>query len=243
MRNKNNICLETRPCVLEDEITEDYVVRPSASIYYGKFPYKIVFNNRLINESIPNNAGIDSFDHDLEFEFRDFASNFNNFYRMMFNSSRRIYFSDYNDLTSTLAMYGDWVEQVQGPISDNHIDLLYTDGLDLVVKTTPFYKKYDYKLEIYASYYAIRNLWLSAPSFNSSAPSGKNQWKNQMREDLENFVFTLKAQDFDSKINYGSFGSYHNAVVFFTEQDYQDILTFKKLTVPDFRTRITKVIT
>lgn len=243
MHNKKNIRLETRPCVLEDNVTQDYFVRPSASIYYGKYPYKIVFDNRLVNESIPDNRDVNRFDHDLHFEFRDFASNFNNFYRLMFNSSRRVYLADYDDLLSTLGMYGDWVEQIQGPISDNHIDLLYTDGLNLVVKAAPFFKKYDYKLEIYASYYAIRNLWLSTPSFNSSVPSATNQWKNQMREDLENFVLTLQAQDFDSKINYGSFGSYHNAVVFFTEQDYQDILAFKKLTVPDFRTRITRVIT
>jgi len=160
----------------------------------------------------------------------------------MLNGKRRIYVSDYQDFYSTLSMYGDWIAEIQGPVSDEHIDMLYKTDLDLVVKTSPYYNKYEYKLEIFASYYAIRNLWLSTTAIGNGVPTATHQWKTQMKEDLENFIETLEAQNFNTKISYGSYGSYHNAVIFFTQNDYNDILTFKKLIVPDFRTRITKVI-
>jgi hypothetical protein len=242
MYNRRSIRLETRPCVLESSVSEDYTVRPSASIYYGKYPYKITFDDQIVNKSIPEGTDFRLFDHELYFEFRDFAKNFNNFYKLILQGKRRIYISDYQDFTSTLGMYGDWVSEVQGPVSDDHIDMIYTTDLDLVVKTSPYYNKYEYKLEIFASYYAIRNLWLSTTAIGNGVPTATHQWKTQMKEDLENFIETLKAQNFNTKISYGSYGSYHNAVIFFTQNDYNDILTFKKLIVPDFRTRITKVI-
>jgi hypothetical protein len=242
MYNRRSIHLEKRPCVLESSISQDFAVKPSASIYYGKYPYKITLDNTLVNESIPDGTDIRLFDHELYFEFKDFAKNFNNLYKLMLNGKRRIYVSDYQDFYSTLSMYGDWIAEIQGPVSDEHIDMLYKTDLDLVVKTSPYYNKYEYKLEIFASYYAIRNLWLSTTAIGNGVPTATHQWKTQMKEDLENFIETLEAQNFNTKISYGSYGSYHNAVIFFTQNDYNDILTFKKLIVPDFRTRITKVI-
>jgi len=243
MQTKRSLHLEKQPCVLEDDIKNAFDVKPSASIYYGRYPYKVVFDNDIVNQNIPDNMGMKEFDHDLYFEFRDFAGNFNDIYKIMFNNKRRIYLSDYQDFDTTISMYGDWIGEIQGPISQDHLELLYSTDLNLVVKSTPWYNKYEYKMELWASYYAIRNLWLTNPASITSTPTAKTQWKNQMQDELENFLETLMSQDFDTRINSSNYNVYFNATIFFVDSDYKDIITFKKLLVPDYRYKITKVIT
>ena len=64
-----------------------------------------------------------------------------------------------------------------------------------------------------------------------------------MQDELENFLETLMSQDFDTRINSSNYNVYFNATIFFVDSDYKDIITFKKLLVPDYRYKITKVIT
>ena len=90
IQTKRSLHLEKQPCVLEDDIKKTFDVKPSASIYYGRYPYKIVLDNNIINNHIPKNTSARHFDHELYFEFRDFAGNFDNSYKIMFNSKRRI---------------------------------------------------------------------------------------------------------------------------------------------------------
>jgi hypothetical protein len=235
--NKQSISLKTRPNVLEDNIKSKYRVKPSNTIYYGKYPYKITFDNVVVDKNIDQNQNIRQFDYDLHSEFRDFAKNFNNSYKINFNGARRIYVADFDDFLNTLGMYGDWVGEVQGPVSDNHLDLLYSTDLHLEVKSKLWHNKYDYKLELWASYYAIRNLWLNGTN------KAQTQWKTQMKEDLCNFLATIEAQEYNARISDTRGNIYSSATLFFTEHDYKDILTFKTLMIPDYRTKLTKAIT
>jgi len=240
MFGKKRIRLRTPPSVLGDDIKSSYRVRPSSSIYYGKFPYKITFDTQIVNDLIPPEDSIRSFEYDLHFEFQDFARNFYDNYKFICHGKRRVYLSDRKDFESTLGMYGDWVSEIQGPVSDEHLDLLNSSDLHLEVKTKPWYNKYEYKLEVWASYFAIRNLWLT--NGNGSAQT-KAQWKDKMQEDLVNFIETMEAQDYEAKIRYGKFDYYNGATMFFKDADFQEIMSFKTLIIPDYRTKVTKVIT
>lgn len=242
MFRKTHIHLKTAPSVLKDDIKSSYTVRPSSSIYYGRYPYKITFDTQIVNDLIdPDVESIRLFDYELQFEFQDFARNFYDHYKFICqgHGKRRVYLSNIKDLEDTLAMYGDWVSEVQGPVDNDHLDLLKSNDLHLEVKAKPWYNKYEYKLELWASYFAIRNLWLTSGSGTSQS---KSQWKDQMKEELSNFIQTIEAQEYDAKIRCGQFDFYNGATLFFRHDDFQEIMTFKTLIIPDYKTKLTKVI-
>lgn len=244
MKTKRNINLKTRPCVLTDDLKKDFFVKPSNTIYYGRYPYKVTLDNEIVETDIPQNTSIRHFNLELMHEFRDFAGDFNGAFKTSFRNNRRIYITDFEDFSKTLAMYGDLIGEIHGPVSQEHLDLLYSEDLHLDVRSKIWYGLYDFKMEVWASYFAIRNMWLSpaTKTFPSGISTQRNQWKTQTQEDLQNFLEVLEAQDFLAKVNYGNFEVFHTATVFFTDSDYKDIVTLKNLTIPDFRTKITKAI-
>ena len=110
----------------------------------------------------------------------------------------------------------------------------------LVSKAKGWYGKYDYRMEVWASYTAIRNLWLS--SGGNISPHAKKQQKIDLQEDLVNFVEQIKAQDYDARINFTNLDFYTNLTMFFYETDKTDILTFRNLMLNDFRVNLTRAI-
>ena len=69
MFRKTHIHLKTAPSVLKDDIKSSYTVRPSSSIYYGRYPYKITFDTQIVNDLIdPDVESIRLFDYELQFE-------------------------------------------------------------------------------------------------------------------------------------------------------------------------------
>lgn len=239
MFRKIHIPLKTPPSVLKDDIKSSYTVRPSSSIYYGRYPYKITFDNQIVNNLKDVTEHMSSFDNNLMWEFTDFAKNFYDHYKFVCRGNRKIYLADINDLEDTLAMYGDWVSEIQGPVDNDHLNLLNSSDLHLEVKAKPWYNKYEYKLELWASYFAIRNLWLTTGNGTSQS---KSQWKDKMKEELSNFIETIEAQEYDARFRSSQFDFYNGATLFFRHDDFQEIMTFKTLIIPDYKTKVTKVI-
>jgi hypothetical protein len=136
-------------------------------------------------------------------------------------------------------MYGDWVDVVQGPLHDEHLDMLYDLDCKLVSKVKGWYGKYDYRMEVWASYTAIRNLWLTT---GGNIQQQKKQQNSDLQDDIINFVEQIEAQDYDTRINFTNLEYYTNLTMFFYETDKTDILAFRNLMLNDFRVNLTRAI-
>jgi len=237
MYNQRVIHLQTKPSVLDDDIRQDFSTRASDSIYYGKYPYKIKFDTEKLRTIASNdNTPFRRFENDLRWEFRDFARSFGNDHKVYFNGSHRVYLTDHKDLEWTLSMYGDLVDLVQGPITAEHVDMLYDSECDLVSKVRGWYGKYDYRMEVWASYSAIKSIWL-----NASLASGPKK-KNELQQDLAYFVEQIEAQDYDARLNFTNLEYYTNLTMFFYEADKKEIMTFRNLMLNEFRINLTRAI-
>lgn len=237
MYNQKVIHLHTKPSVLDDDIKQDFSTRASDSIYYGRFPYKIKFDTEKLRTIASNDdTPFRRFENDLRWEFQDFARSFNNDHKVYFNSNHRVYLTDHRDLEWTLSMYGDWVDVVQGPVTDEHLDMLYDLDCNLASKAKGWYGKYDYRMEVWASYSAIKNIWL-----NSSNASGPKQ-RNELQQDLRYFVEQIEAQDYDARLNFTNLDYYTNLTMFFYEADKTEIMTFRRLMLNEFRINLTRAI-
>ena len=232
--------LPTRPSVLKDSIKSSFNTRASDSIYYSRFPYKVKFDsNKLRTLAAEDETPFRRFENDLRWEFRDFACSFNKEHKVFFNGNHRVYLSDPDDLDWTLSMYGDWVDVVQGPLHEDHLDMLYDLDCKLVSKVKGWYGKYDYRMEVWASYTAIRNMWLNS---GGNLQSQRRNQNRELQEDLTNFVEQIEAQDYDARINFTNLEFYTNLTMFFYEADKADILTFRNLMLNDFRVNLTRAI-
>ena len=240
MYNSRVMHLPTRPSVLDDSIKSSFTTRASDSIYYGKYPYKIKFDSlKLRDIAAEDETPFRRFENDLRWEFRDFACSFNKDHKVFFNGNHRVYLSDPEDLDWTLSMYGDWVDVVQGPLHEKHLDMLYDLDCKLVSKVKGWYGKYDYRMEVWASYTAIRNLWLST---GGNIRQQRKQQNRELQEDITNFVEHIEAQDYDARINFTNLDFYTNLTMFFYESDKADILAFRNLMLNDFRVNLTRAI-
>ena len=230
--------LPTRPSVLDDSVKSRFTTRASDSIYYGRFPYKVKFDSeKLRTIASEDETPFRRFENDLRWEFNDFARSFNKEHKVFFNGNHRVYLSDPNDLDWTLSMYGDWVDVVQGPLHEDHLDMLYDLDCKLVSKAKGWYGKYDYRMEVWASYSAIRKIWLNPqPTYRSS------QVRDDLKVDLEDFVEQIEAQDYDARLNFTNLDYYTNLTMFFYETDKTDILAFRNLMLNDFRVNLTRAI-
>ena len=237
MYQSRHMLLPTRPSVLDDSVKSRFTTRASDSIYYGRFPYKIKFDSeKLRTIASDDDTPFRRFENDLRWEFHDFARSFGNDHKVYFNGNHRVYLTDHKDLEWTLSMYGDWVDVVQGPIHDEHVDMLYDLDCKLVSKAKGWYGKYDYRMEVWASYSAIKNIWLN--STNASGPKKKNE----LQQDLIYFVEQIEAQDYDARLNFTNLEYYTNLTMFFYETDKAEILTFRNLMLNEFRINLTRAI-
>ncbi len=241
MYNSKRIHLHTRPSVLDDSIKESFNTRASDSIYYGKYPYKVSLDTQELKRiAIELDIPFAKYENDFRWEFRDFSGNFNHEYKVYFNNSHRIYLTDYGDFDWTLTMYGDLVREIQGPLHDDHLDMLYDLDCHLVSKIKGWYGKYDYRMEVWANYWAIRNIWLS------SSGNGQGNYaqakKATLQDDMSGFIDQIESQDYDMRMNVTNVDRYSNLTMFFNLEDYNEIMTFKRLMLNNFNTKITRAI-
>ena len=241
MYNSRVMHLPTRPSVLDDSVKNSFTTRASDSIYYGRFPYKVKFDSeKLRTIASEDDTPFRRFENDLRWEFNDFAGSFHKEHKVFFNGSHRVYLSDPNDLDWTLSMYGDWVDVVQGPLHEDHLDMLYDLDCHLVSKIKGWYGKYDYRMEVWANYWAIRNIWLS--SSGTAQGNYTKAKKDTVHDDLSGFIDQIESQDYDMKMNVTNVDRFSNLTMFFNLEDYTEIMTFKRLMLNNFNTKVTRAI-
>ncbi len=117
---------------------------PSNSIYFGRYPYKIVFNlsfdpSKQYGEQILN----------FKFDLTNFTEEvLNQPTRQLISTEKpSLFIKDYKDLMLTLAVYKDSIHQVHGPVSKEHMELLFSSNYRCQGKDRLWYGIYDCKIE------------------------------------------------------------------------------------------------
>lgn len=123
----------------EDELRVDVV--PSEKIFYGAYPYKIMF--------VGNRVNYDPVDH---YELSLFLTKEKLYHRELWTyECRYMYFLRYEDVELLCNFFSDRIIRVEGPVSQKHLKLLLAGPQNLLIKTTYFYNKFDTRLELVGS--------------------------------------------------------------------------------------------
>ena len=117
---------------------------PSNSVYFRRYPYRIVFKLELGSEQ-PLRQQQKNFELDIVGFIEDMLTE--PVRKHMVSRTPSLFISSYADVLTTLAAYGDAVAYVCGPVSNEHLDLLFSPNLLCEAKTKLWYNKYDCKIE------------------------------------------------------------------------------------------------
>jgi len=119
-------------------------ILPSNSVYYRKYPYKVVFNlefdsKRKWYEQM----------REFELDLLGFADDVltGPIRKYMLSQTPGLFLSNYKDLNATLAVYDSVISHVCGPISNEHLNLLFSPNFMCEAKQRLWYNMYDCKVE------------------------------------------------------------------------------------------------
>lgn len=193
---------------------------PSNSVYFKRYPYKIVFKIEV------------AFGQHLREQQKNFELDLMGFIEDMLSDPVRkhiasrtpsLFITSYTDVLTTLAAYGDAVSYVCGPVSDEHLDLLFSPNLLCESKSKLWYNKYDCKIESWLPLTLRLNLR------NNYDPIPPDEVVMYLKENIDVHVTKHRFRSFCSTM-YCSFDEFVN------------ILPFVKMVYPENRLVITKAI-
>lgn len=106
-------------------------VTPISGVKYGKYSYRLIFKP-------------DSAKHDVEYICKSgFVDEF-----VYFKDA--LYIACYTDFLFSLIAFEKIIDQVSGPINEDHIDIILSK-YECVIRPSNWYKLYDCKIEVYAT--------------------------------------------------------------------------------------------
>jgi hypothetical protein len=119
-------------------------ILPSNTIYFRRYPYKVVFNL----EFDPDLKWLDQI-RNFELDLKVFADDMltGPIRKHMISQTPSLFLSNYKDLKTTLAVYGSLISHLAGPVSREHLDLLYSPNFMCEAKQKLWYNMYDCKIE------------------------------------------------------------------------------------------------
>lgn len=209
-----------------------FEVLPSNSIYFNRYPYKVVFDLSFDN-SKPWIDQIKAFECDLSDFITDILDGPARKY--MFSQSPSLFLQNYDDLKKTISLYKDYVTQVHGPTSSDHLDLLYSKNFRCQGKEKLWYSIYDCKIEV----------WLPLKYRSSTFTNRFSTNIGVVRDDDE-------AETSASLINYVKdninahvprhWVSRYTTTLYCKFDEFLEIYPFLKLSYPNYRIDITKAI-
>ena len=204
---------------------------PSNSIYFNRYPYKVVFNlnfdpNKNYREQLLN--------------FKLDLTNFTE--EMLTGPSRQListempslFIRDYKDLLLTISMYKDFVHQVCGPISTEHLELLYSNNYKCQSKDRLWYNMYDCKIE---TWLPIRYRPVSNYTFGTYIKPVENDELAEEMNSLMNYI----RDNINAHIPKHWTGRY-TTTIYCGFDEFIEILPFLKLSYPKHTLIITKAI-
>jgi hypothetical protein len=196
---------------------------PSNSVYFRRYPYKVVFDIHAQNDK-PWLLQLMTFKSDLTVFIEDILKKPTRQYMSCQNPS--MFIQDYTDLKTTLAVYKDYITEIHGPTSQEHLDLLYSSNFKCQSKDKLWYNLYDCKVE----------LWLPfkyRPYSNQSVPDEEttetHNLINYMKDNLNLHVPK-------------SWAGQHSTTVYCRFNEFLEIYPFIKLSYPKHRIDITQAV-
>ena len=195
-----------------DNANWDNKVIPSPSIYFGKYPYRVTLNRTLANWQ-------DYQDMHLEFSMFIQDNCTGNFRRLFNRYTQRLYLSSWDDLNTIYNWYGSDISEVNGPVSQNHCDILSDPTQTYAHKPNGFFRKYNTRFEL--------------------VPNWKIPF-SERRQMVNDITDTLKQLVSDLKISREYSRSRYNCVSYMQYDEYLEALPFIKLSYPNVRTYVTR---
>ena len=201
---------------------------PSNSIYFGRYPYKIVFNlkfdpNKKYGEQILN----------FKFDLTNFTEEVLKHPTRQLISTEKpsLFIQDYKDLILTLAVYKDSIHQVCGPISKEHLELLFSNNYRCQGKDRLWYGIYDCKIET----------WLPF-KYRRSFPA-MGTFRHHSEEDAEeiNSLIVFIKENLNAHIP-KHWTARFTTTIYCKFDEFVNILPFLKLSYPKHTMMITRAI-
>ncbi len=204
---------------------------PSNSIYFNRYPYKVVFNLNF-DPSKNYREQLLSFKLDLTNFTEDVLKGPSR--QLISTEMPSLFIRDYKDLLLTLSMYKDFVHQVCGPISSEHLELLYSSNYKCQSKDRLWYSMYDCKIETWLPmrYRPIANYGVATyvkPVENDELAEEMNSLINYIRDNINAHIPKHWTGRYTTTIYCGF-------------EEFIEILPFLKLSYPKHTLIITKAI-
>lgn len=206
-------------------------VLPSNSIYFNRYPYKVVFN-LTFDQDKPWFDQIKLFECDLN----DFISDILTapVRKYMVTQSPSLFLQSYSDLKKTLAVYGEYISQVHGPTSKDHLELLYSKSFKCQSKDKLWYNMYDCKVEVWLP---LRYRSIISRFTSNNIGVVQDDEEAQTSASLINYV----KENINAHVP-RHYLSRYTTTIYCKFDEFLEIYPFVKLSYPTYRIDITKAI-
>lgn len=201
---------------------------PSNSIYFNRYPYKVVFNlkfdpTKSYREQLMGfKFDLTNFTEDvLKYPTRQLIS----------TENPSLFVKDYKDLLLTLSLYKDSIQSVHGPISDEHVDLLFSKNYKCQAKDRLWYGIYDCKIETWLPVRYRRNFGIMR-----HIKTDDDEDEIEIRSLIDYIKDNINAHT--PKHGTGRF----TTTIYCRFEEFVDVLPFLKLSYPKHMLIITKAI-
>lgn len=205
---------------------DNYSPTSSEQIYYYEYPYKVTLKNHIDpndsrlekrRDKVMRRLMLEEFtENELVYTCRFYVS----------ESYQRVYLRHYNDVKTFIQFFHTEIEQIHGPKSQEHVDLLYQEDLFCAVRK-PYYGKFDIKVYVTTK---IEKLDFGNSFVN--IPTSNIKQRRETTQEIKQFL-SDNISDEDK----------HWQTELYTKMDVlTDLTPFIKLQYPTARLIITKCI-
>lgn len=208
---------------------------PSNSIYFNRYPYKVVFDLKL-DATKSYREQIFSFKLDLTSFTEDVLKKPSR--QLISTENPSLFLNDYKDLLLTLSVYKDSIQNVHGPVSTEHLDLLFSGNYKCQAKDRLWYGMYDCKIETWLPVRYRRSFSLTNLGFPGIA--GAKQQDDEDDIEIRSLIEYIKDNINAHTPKHGT-GRF-TTTIYCRFEEFVDILPFLKLSYPKHMLVITKAI-
>lgn len=205
---------------------------PSNSIYFRRYPYKVIFNLKF-DPSKPYRDQLLNFKYDLT-DFTDDILKYPT-RQLISTENPSLFIRDYKDLLLTLSVYKDSIQQVHGPISRDHLELLFSGNYKCQSKDRLWYNMYDCKIETWLPIRYRKNFGI-----NGIINGVINSHNEEDEIEIRSFIEYIK-DNINAHIPKHWTGRF-TTTIYCRFDEFVEILPFLKLSFPKHTLVITKAV-
>lgn len=144
---------------LLDKTATTFPVEPSATVYFGAYPYRLSLNSNFPttkrgNYKKPKRADIVALHMEIKTALNQLATDRYRFKLDLgyLHGSSHVYFKNITDLHTVAAAFSHRVRSLSGPLSVDHLELLQNRTVTCVLKNRLWHQQYDCKVSCWVHY-------------------------------------------------------------------------------------------